>query len=98
VEELIGQQQVVIKTLGERFKKLRGISGAAILGDGKVGLILEMAGLAAAHQTQTAPANRAEHANRDTETDINQVEEKTNSTEQETSNAAVQAVPEPVGA
>ena len=49
VEELIGQQQVVIKTLGERFEKLRGISGAAILGDGRVGLILEMIGLVAAH-------------------------------------------------
>jgi two-component system, chemotaxis family, sensor kinase CheA len=49
VEELIGQQQVVIKTLGERFVGLRGISGAAILGDGRVGLILETTGLAAAY-------------------------------------------------
>ncbi len=46
VEGLLGQQQVVIKTLGERFEKLRGVSGAAILGDGKVGLILEVAGVA----------------------------------------------------
>ncbi len=53
VEELIGQQQVVIKTLGERFKKLRGISGAAILGDGRIGLILEMSGLEAAHNART---------------------------------------------
>lgn len=45
VEELIGQQQVVIKTLGERFKNLRGISGAAVLGDGRVGLILEVGGI-----------------------------------------------------
>jgi len=51
VDELIGQQQVVIKTLGERFEKLRGICGAAILGDGRVGLILEMSGLAQAHKT-----------------------------------------------
>lgn len=49
VEELIGQQQVVIKSLGERFKKLSGISGAAILGDGHVGLILEPGGLLALH-------------------------------------------------
>ncbi|HQE27970.1 MAG TPA: chemotaxis protein CheA [Phycisphaerae bacterium] len=49
VEELIGQQQVVIKSLGERFEKLQGISGAAILGDGRVGLILETSGLSAAH-------------------------------------------------
>ncbi len=54
VEELLGQQQVVIKSLGERFEKLRGISGAAILGDGKVGLILEISGLAAAHNDQIA--------------------------------------------
>ncbi len=49
VEELIGQQQVVIKTLGERFKKVMGVSGAAILGDGRVGLILEPSGLLALH-------------------------------------------------
>ena len=49
VERLIGQQQVVVKTLGERFEGLRGVSGAAILGDGRVGLILETLGLAAAH-------------------------------------------------
>ncbi|HNO78552.1 MAG TPA: chemotaxis protein CheW [Phycisphaerae bacterium] len=51
VDELIGQQQVVIKPLGERFQKLRGISGAAILGDGKVGLILDVSGIVAAHQS-----------------------------------------------
>jgi len=53
VEELIGQQQVVIKTLGEQFEKLQGVSGAAILGDGRVGLILEMTGLSAAHERFT---------------------------------------------
>ena len=50
VEELLGQQQVVIKSLGERFKKLRGVSGVAILGDGRVGLILEMTGLLGEHK------------------------------------------------
>jgi two-component system chemotaxis sensor kinase CheA len=45
LNELIGQQQVVIKTLGERFKQVKGVSGAAILGDGRVGLILEPTGL-----------------------------------------------------
>jgi two-component system, chemotaxis family, sensor kinase CheA len=53
VEELIGQQQVVIKTLGQQFERLKGISGAAILGDGRVGLILEMSGLASLHHTRT---------------------------------------------
>jgi len=56
VSELIGQQQVVIKTLGERFEHLRGIAGAAILGDGRVGLILEMSGLATAHASLPAKA------------------------------------------
>jgi two-component system chemotaxis sensor kinase CheA len=50
VEGLIGQQQVVIKTLGERFKGLKGVSGAAILSDGRVGLILEPSGLLALHK------------------------------------------------
>jgi len=50
LEELIGQQQVVIKTLGERFKQVQGVSGAAILGDGRVGLILEPAGLLALYR------------------------------------------------
>lgn len=45
VDELVGQQQVVIKSLGERFKKVKGISGGAILGDGRVGLILDTSGI-----------------------------------------------------
>jgi two-component system chemotaxis sensor kinase CheA len=53
VDDLIGQQQVVIKTLGERFERLPGISGAAILGDGRVGLIMELTGLVAAYQQFT---------------------------------------------
>lgn len=56
VDELIGQQQVVIKTLGERFKNVRGVSGAAILGDGRVGLILEPTGLLRLHNSQNPPA------------------------------------------
>lgn len=59
VEQLIGQQQVVIKTLGERFERLRGISGAAILGDGRVGLILEMGGLYAAYNDFRVPRRRS---------------------------------------
>ena len=45
VDELLGQQQVVIKSLGDRFKNVKGISGSAILGDGKVGLILDVTGV-----------------------------------------------------
>lgn len=45
VDELIGKQEVVIKSLGETFKNVPGIAGGAILGDGRVGLILELDGI-----------------------------------------------------
>ena len=45
VDNLIGQQQVVIKNLGARLQGIKGISGGAILGDGKVGLILDVEGM-----------------------------------------------------
>lgn len=45
VDELVGQQQVVIKSLEANYKRVRGISGATILGDGRVALILDVSGL-----------------------------------------------------
>ena len=45
VDELLGQQQVVIKSLGEGIGNVRGISGGAILGDGNVCLILDVPGI-----------------------------------------------------
>ena len=45
VDELIGKQEAVIKSLGERFKRVSGVAGGAILGDGRVGLILDLNGL-----------------------------------------------------
>jgi two-component system, chemotaxis family, sensor kinase CheA len=42
VDELIGKQEVVIKSLGETFKNVTGVAGGAILGDGRVGLILDL--------------------------------------------------------
>jgi two-component system chemotaxis sensor kinase CheA len=45
VDELIGKQEVVIKGLGEMFRGVRGIAGGAILGDGRIGLILDTGGL-----------------------------------------------------
>jgi two-component system chemotaxis sensor kinase CheA len=42
VDELIGKQEVVIKSLGETFQHVTGIAGGAILGDGRVGLILDL--------------------------------------------------------
>ena len=45
VDELIGKQEVVIKSLGETFKNVTGIAGGSILGDGRVGLILDVEAL-----------------------------------------------------
>jgi two-component system chemotaxis sensor kinase CheA len=45
VDELIGQQQVVIKNLESNYRKVPNVSGATILGDGKVALILDTSGL-----------------------------------------------------
>ncbi len=45
VDELLGKQEVVIKSLGDTFRQVSGISGGAILGDGRVGLILDVNGV-----------------------------------------------------
>lgn len=45
VDELVGQQQVVIKNLEANFRKVPGVGGATILGDGRVALILDIFGL-----------------------------------------------------
>jgi two-component system, chemotaxis family, sensor kinase CheA len=45
VDELLGQQQVVVKTLEANYGHVDGIAGATILGDGSVALILDIAGL-----------------------------------------------------
>lgn len=42
VDSLVGQQQVVIKSLETNFKKIQGISGATIMGDGSVALIIDV--------------------------------------------------------
>ena len=45
VDALLGQHQVVIKSLENNYRKVRGISGATIMGDGRVALILDAAAL-----------------------------------------------------
>lgn len=45
VDDLVGQQQVVVKNLESNYRKVTGISGATILGDGGVSLILDVAAL-----------------------------------------------------
>jgi two-component system chemotaxis sensor kinase CheA len=45
VDDIIGQQQVVIKSLEENFERVDGIAGGTILGDGNVALIVDVQGL-----------------------------------------------------
>lgn len=45
VDDLLAQQQVVIKNLGDALGRVKGVSGGAIMGDGKVCLILDIPGL-----------------------------------------------------
>ncbi|PXA99170.1 chemotaxis protein CheA [Nostoc sp. 3335mG] len=45
VDDIIGQQQVVIKSLEENFEQVEGIAGGTILGDGNVALIVDVQGL-----------------------------------------------------
>jgi len=45
VDEIIGKTEVVIKSLGTGVGKIKGVSGGAILGDGRIGLILDTEGL-----------------------------------------------------
>ena len=56
VDDLLGQQEVVIKSLGDSFKNNRMLSGAAILGDGRVGLILDPRALVQIRESQALVA------------------------------------------
>ncbi|ALG67172.1 chemotaxis protein CheA [Beggiatoa leptomitoformis] len=54
VDELLSQQQIVIKSLESNYKQIEGISGATILGNGSVALIIDIAGLIRLFHQQTA--------------------------------------------
>jgi two-component system, chemotaxis family, sensor kinase CheA len=55
VDELLGQQQVVIKSLETNFRRVVGISGATILGDGTVALIIDIGGLISLSRKEVQP-------------------------------------------
>jgi two-component system, chemotaxis family, sensor kinase CheA len=58
VDDLVGQQQVVIKSLEDNYHQVDGVSGATILGDGSVALILDVPGifnLASGRESMVAP-------------------------------------------
>lgn len=54
VDDLIGQQQVVVKSLETNYRRIEGISGATILGDGRVALIIDVPGLVRGRQVVKA--------------------------------------------
>lgn len=59
VDELLGQQQVVIKSLETNFRKMAGNSGATILGDGSVAIIIDIPGLIKLASIQDGIGKRA---------------------------------------
>lgn len=50
VDELVGQQQVVVKSIESNYKRINGIAGATILGDGRVALIVDIVSIIRAQQ------------------------------------------------
>ncbi len=54
IDELVGQQQVVVKNLEANYRRVAGISGATILGDGSVALILDVSTLLRASRAPAA--------------------------------------------
>jgi two-component system chemotaxis sensor kinase CheA len=56
VDELLGQHQVVIKSLETNYRKINGISGATIMGDGRVALILDVAAVVRSEREQLRAA------------------------------------------
>lgn len=57
VDELLGQQQVVVKSLEEHHRKVEGVATATILGDGEVALILDVTALVRLSHTQSDRPN-----------------------------------------
>ena len=66
VDNLLGEFQAVIKPLGKIFEKLSGVSGATILGNGEVALILDIPGLVQKFASGTASERERHHFIRDT--------------------------------
>lgn len=48
VDDIVDQQQVVIKNLGAMFRRVQGVSGGTIMGDGTISLILDVEGIVSA--------------------------------------------------
>jgi two-component system chemotaxis sensor kinase CheA len=57
VDEVVGKQQVVVKGLGQHLQGLPGVAGGAILGDGQVGFILDLAAMIQGGPTRAVPVS-----------------------------------------
>lgn len=68
VDALVGQQQVVIKSLETNFRKIQGVSGATIMGDGSVALILDVPALIQMGQTHNYLTGATSFANKAVQT------------------------------
>jgi two-component system chemotaxis sensor kinase CheA len=55
VDDLLGQMQAVVKSLDANYRRIEGLAGATILGDGRVAMILDVHGLARLHAGGRAP-------------------------------------------
>ncbi len=62
VDELMSQQQVVIKSLETNFRPVTGLAGATMLGDGRVALILDIPGVITRFQTKESRRESAQRA------------------------------------
>ena len=62
VDQLVGQHQVVVKNLETNYRKVPGISGATILGDGNVALIIDVAAVQRANRDKAAQRGQARPA------------------------------------
>lgn len=61
VDDLLAQQQVVIKSLVDNYQQVEGISGATILGDGSVAMILDIPGMIAMAMKKSQHSQRADN-------------------------------------
>ncbi|ROH86094.1 chemotaxis protein CheA [Pseudomethylobacillus aquaticus] len=68
VDGLVGQQQVVIKSLETNYRRVRGISGATIMGDGSVALILDVPAIIQMGQSHNYITGAAAYASRPPQT------------------------------
>ena len=61
VDKLIGQRQVVLKSLEANYKPVEGVSGATILGDGRIALILDVPNLVALNRARSEATRETLH-------------------------------------